>query len=195
MGAKVTLRSNCMSLGSGVSTKVLSNELWVSIGYPTFRWVEIGWKIGLRQSSPTGAYDTVPRRFWARNRGNSLTSIDYAEFYDITVAYDYYLTVTALVVEDTNDWEVWYGSAGTRHSLSNVFYGPATRLKTGTETISTSAHSFGSSSELKWYDLDRGLHSEWTTSNANAVAIEDEGMRADWADLYERIQTGRGATC
>lgn len=183
-GAKVTLRSNCMSLPDYTS-EFFTNELWAVSGGGT-RWVEIGITVGVKP----GGYNTSPRRFWAENK-----AAGYFEHYYESYTFDNSLVVTARAPSDgSNDWELWYGS-GTRYTSVDGLTSPAKAIMTGVETTSASAHTYGSSREMRWYDLDAGLHDDWVGSTSGANAFADSGMTADWVAYANWIRTGRGAPC
>lgn len=119
-GAKVTLRSNCMSLPDYTS-EFITNELWAVSGGGT-RWVEIGITVGVKP----GGYNTSPRRFWAENK-----AAGYFEHYYESYTFDNSLVVTARAPSDgSNDWELWYGS-GTRYTSVDGLTSPAKTIMTG----------------------------------------------------------------
>ena len=167
-------------------TDFITNEMWVANSSGT-RWVEVGIAIGIKP----GGYVTTPHRFWAEQK-----AAGYFEHYYEMYTFDNYLTVTArATAQGSNDWEVWYGTNGTRYTSADNLTSPAKRLDTGTEVTTSSAHSYGSTSDMRWYDLDAGLHDGWQGSNSGAQEDADSGMTATWVDEPNWIRTGRGAAC
>jgi hypothetical protein len=186
-GGNVTLRTNCMTV-SDYTSEILTNEMWVSSDASASYWTEVGITVGPHNG---GGYSNSPTYFWADKRPGTGGYHDH--FFAGPVPLNTY--VNADIIETSNGSGSWAVSIGGNSSTSTSnFAGPSRRLVTGTESTTDSGHTYGSSTNMSYYSLTRTKVAGWNSASAGG-AVLDGLLTRQWANQYNWLSDGQGATC
>jgi hypothetical protein len=168
------------------AAELVTNEVWVAKGS---HWVEAGITVGAKSG---GGYVTSPFMFWAAMRS---TTPAYSEHYKGAYTLNSYSNVD--IVQNGVDGAM-ISIDGQSYASASDFVWPADELNAGTESNSDYIHTYGSQSELGWYDLSWSFHHGWSTSTATASTLETDPSKVyvNWVgSSHDWIRSGEGGAC
>ena len=188
LGAKVTLRSNCMGLAN-LTQDSLTQSL--SVGdRDTDQFVQIGY---MRGYNPYGSDYSTPRRFFLYENtvGTYFTASQFNYSYGTALTATAYKSSTS-----SSTWQLWFGNSTNHLQIPYMFSGAAEFMTAGTRSNDTGSDTYGSASSLYFYNLGATITPNWagTTSHSN-VYHSGSPMDADWAATYWWARMGQNGQC
>ncbi len=191
LGAKVTLRSNCMTL-SNIQDDFLSHRLRV-VDVGSQSGVEIGYMRGTNLFYPDWPTYSIARRYFAYYNPSG------GHFSASQFTYDYGTSLTATAYKAStasNDWQLWFGNATSHYVVHDHFWGAADWMSVGTVSTDTESEIYGSANSLYFYNLSGTITPQWAgVSSQSSVRDTGPPMDSGWVDPHWRARMWQNGSC
>lgn len=173
LGAKVTLRTNCMATtGTGPQ---ITHSLEVSPSTSSSTFAKLGILRG--RDFDGNATAPIPRRYF---RWGKLGAVSWA-YSSANYALNTEVDATIWKPDtSTSRWEMWFDNARPTLKVPGLFVGPARLLATTTTSTDTTAHTYGSDSRLYYYNLSGTIMPEWSGASSQANLASNGAGYSSW---------------
>jgi hypothetical protein len=175
-----------MTVGNTASDYVM-NVLQVSSVYDPDPTIATGLWLGYQ---PSGGSTARPRYFVNY-------AYDWVWYADVYTFNSYFNAEIVSEYPDTvllhYPWDVTVNNHFA--TVDYVEFNTADQLFTGAATETDTAHTYGSSSSLYFFNLSGNMVYQWKGLASGAVTTYTSSMNATWAHQWDWVRDGRGATC